>query len=62
MVIGAGSGFRGGLRSACRAWTPDALTTVSGLTPLTTVGFRVAVTKTKSPMSKWSQVFEFLVH
>ncbi len=41
--------------------TPDARTTVAGLTPLTTVGFRVAVTVSKTPMSAWSQVVELLV-
>ena len=41
--------------------TPEATTTVSGLTALTTVGFRVAVTVTKSPMGPWSPVVSFLV-
>ncbi len=41
--------------------TPEATTTVSGLTALTTVGFRVAVTVTKSPMGPWSPVVNFLV-
>jgi hypothetical protein len=41
--------------------TPDARTTLTGLTPLTTVGFRVAVTLSKSPMGPWSQVVNFLV-
>jgi hypothetical protein len=42
--------------------TPEATTTVTGLTALTTVGFRVAVTVSKSPMGPWSQVVNFLVH
>jgi hypothetical protein len=42
--------------------TPDAQTTLTGLTPLTTVGFRVAVTVSKTPMSAWSQVVTVLVH
>jgi hypothetical protein len=42
--------------------TPDAKTTLSGLTPLTRVGFRVAVTTAKGVTSAWSQVFDFLVH
>ncbi len=41
--------------------TPDARTTLTGLTPLTTVGFRVAVTVSKTPMGPWSQVVNFLV-
>jgi hypothetical protein len=41
--------------------TPEATTTVSGLTALTTVGFRVAVTVTKSLMGPWSPVVNFLV-
>jgi hypothetical protein len=36
--------------------TPEVKTTLTGLTPLTTVGFRVAVTVSKSPMGPWSQV------
>ncbi len=42
--------------------TPDVKTTLSGLTPLTTVGFRVAVTVTKSVQGPWSQVVELFVH
>jgi hypothetical protein len=42
--------------------TPEVKTTQGGLTPLTTVGFRVAVTVSKSPQGPWSQVVEFLVH
>jgi hypothetical protein len=41
--------------------TGEARTTVTGLTPLTTVGFRVCVTKGKGVMDPWSQVVEFLV-
>ena len=41
--------------------TPEANTTMSGLTPLTTVGFRVAVTVAKRPMGPWSQVVNILV-
>jgi hypothetical protein len=41
--------------------TPEARTTVSGLVPLTTVGFRVAVSKAKGVMGPWSQVVQFLV-
>jgi hypothetical protein len=37
-------------------------TTLAGLTPLTTVGFRVAVATTKGVTSAWSQVVDFLVH
>jgi hypothetical protein len=42
--------------------TPEVKTTLGGLTPLTTVGFRVAVTVSKSPQGPWSQVVNFLVH
>jgi hypothetical protein len=42
--------------------TPASKTTLAGLTPLTTVGFRVAVTTTKGVTSAWSQVVAFLVH
>jgi hypothetical protein len=42
--------------------TPEVKTTLAGLTPLTMVGFRVAVTVSKSPMGPWSQVVNFLVH
>jgi hypothetical protein len=41
--------------------TPDASTTMTGLAPLTTVGFRVAVTTTKSGMGPWSQVVTIFV-
>jgi hypothetical protein len=41
--------------------TPEGRTTLSGLTPLTTVGFRVAVTKAKGIMGPWSQTVDFLV-
>jgi hypothetical protein len=42
--------------------TPEASTTQGGLTPLTIVGFRVAVTVSKSTQNAWSQVVNFLVH
>lgn len=42
--------------------TPGVKTTQGGLTPLTTVGFRVAVTVSKNPQGPWSQVVNFLVH
>jgi hypothetical protein len=42
--------------------TPEARTTVSGLTPLTTVGFRVAATTSKNVVTEWSAVVNFLVH
>jgi hypothetical protein len=42
--------------------TPEVKTTQGGLTPLTTVGFRVAVTMSKSVQGPWSQVVDFLVH
>ena len=45
-----------------RPSTPEGLTTVPGLTALTTVGFRVAVTVAKTPMGPWSQIVNFLVH
>lgn len=41
--------------------TADVKTTLTGLSPLTTVGFRVAVTLAKSPMGPWSQVVNVLV-
>ncbi len=41
--------------------TPGATTSMTGLTPLTTVGFRVAVTTTKSGMGPWSQVVNIFV-
>jgi hypothetical protein len=42
--------------------TAEANTTQGGLTPLTTVGFRVAVTVSKSPQGPWSQIVNFFVH
>ena len=41
--------------------TPEVKTTVTGLTPLTTVGFRVAVSKPKGIVGPWSQVVDFLI-
>ena len=41
--------------------TPEAMTTVSGLTPLTTVGFRVRARVTKGVTTEWSAVVNFLV-
>jgi hypothetical protein len=41
--------------------TPEATTTLAGLTPLTTVGFRVTVTMAKGITGAWSQVVDFLV-
>jgi len=42
--------------------TSEANTTLTGLTPLTTVGFRVAVTTSKGVRGAWSQVIHILVH
>jgi hypothetical protein len=42
--------------------TPQVKTTQGGFTPLTTVGFRVAVTVSNSVQGPWSQVVELLVH
>ena len=42
--------------------TPNHLTTVSNLTPLTEYGFRVSVTDAAGVMGEWSQTFWFLVH
>ena len=42
--------------------TPKSKTTVSGLTPLTTYGFRVCVTSSDGTAGAWSQVVSFLVH
>jgi hypothetical protein len=41
--------------------TPEATTIVTGLAALTTVGFRVAVTVSKTAMGPWSQVVYLLV-
>jgi hypothetical protein len=41
--------------------TPRAKTTLAGLTPVTTVGFRVAVTISSGVMGPWSQVVSVLV-
>jgi hypothetical protein len=41
--------------------TPAAMTTISGLTPLTKVGFRVAVTVTKGGTSGWSPVVYLVI-
>ncbi len=41
--------------------TPNHLTTVGNLTPLTSVGFRVSVTDAKGVMGEWSQTMYFLV-
>jgi hypothetical protein len=41
--------------------TSEGKTTLTGLTPLTTVGFRVCVTKAKGVMDPWSQVVDFLI-
>jgi hypothetical protein len=41
--------------------TSEARTRLAGLTPLTTVGFRVCVTKGNGVMDPWSQVVEHLV-
>ncbi len=41
--------------------TPTVRTTLTGLTPLTTVGFRVAVTVSTSAMGPWSPVVNALV-
>ena len=42
--------------------TPDASTSLTGLTPLATVGFRVAPATKGGVMGEWSQVVNFLVH
>jgi hypothetical protein len=42
--------------------TPNHLTTVENLTPLTSVGFRVSVTDSKGVVQGWSQTMYFLVH
>jgi len=42
--------------------TPKGKTTVAGLTPLTTYGFRVSVTNADGVMGPWSQIIAFLVH
>ena len=42
--------------------TPNHLTTVSNLTPLTQYGFRVSVTDAAGVVGPWSQTFWFLVH
>jgi hypothetical protein len=42
--------------------TPGATTTVSGLTALTTVGFRVSATISKNGTTPWSPLVDFLVH
>lgn len=42
--------------------TPKAKTTLANLTPLTTVGFRVSVTRSDGTTDEWSQVIAFLVH
>lgn len=41
--------------------TPEARTAVSGLTPMTKVGFRVAGAKSKGVVGEWSPVVELLV-
>lgn len=41
--------------------TPEAKTTLTGLTPLTTVGFRVAATTSKGVVGAWSQVVDVLI-
>ena len=41
--------------------TPDGMTTATGLTPLTVVGFRVSATMMKGVTSAWSPVVEFTV-
>ncbi len=42
--------------------TPKAKTTVTGLTPLATYGFRVSVTKADGTTGEWTQIFYFIVH
>ncbi len=42
--------------------TPKCKTSVANLTPLTTMGFRVAVTNSSGVMGEWSQIVSFLVH
>jgi hypothetical protein len=41
--------------------TPTAKTSIAGLTPLTVVGFQVAVTVHKQPQGPWSQTVSILV-
>ncbi len=42
--------------------TPTSKTTVADLTPLSTYGFRVCITRSDGTMGEWSQVVSFLVH
>ena len=42
--------------------TPTATTSVAGLTPLLTYGFRVSVTSSSGAAGAWSQTMAFLVH
>jgi hypothetical protein len=42
--------------------TPKCKTSVANLTPLTSYGFRVAVTNSSGIMGEWSPVVSFLVH
>ena len=42
--------------------TPNHLTVVSNLTPLTSYGFRVSVTNAAGVLQPWSQVVYFVVH
>jgi hypothetical protein len=42
--------------------TPTAKTSVAGLTPLLTYGFRVSVTSSSGAAGAWSQTVAFLVH
>jgi hypothetical protein len=48
-------------RTALVRCSPVAQTSISGLTPLTTVGFRVSVNVNKQPPGEWSQVVSILV-
>ncbi len=41
--------------------TPNHVTTVSNLTPLTQYGFRVSVTDAAGVVGQWSQIVYFLV-
>jgi hypothetical protein len=42
--------------------TPKSKTSLTGLTPLSTYGFRVAVTDADGVLGPWSQIVSFLVH
>jgi len=51
----------GGLSFLSMPSTPSAQTEIAGLTPLTMVGFQVAVTVRRQPQGPWSQTVSILV-